>query len=176
MLKRLAGLGVLFMASALPLGCTVYVNIPANAGDVALHDANWETVQDVEIVAVRAAIAEHKFEGPFQVVLAPGSTPATYDRVLPKISQAAQWSKDGPREDAPVIEVREIHIRGSHAQVDVTRPFDPADPKSFTQLVSMEMSWDEITEWRADRVTAWRMNADKALRTKPYEPAPEVPR
>jgi len=160
-------------ASLLATGCATYVNIPSREGDVAVHDPNEGAVQRVEIAAGRAAIAERRGEGQFQVVLPRGTSPLTYDQVLPKISPDAVHFKDGPREGVAVVEIREIRIRGMDAEADVVRPWDLADPSGYSQVLTVEMKWDPVGLWQVVRVTGWRTDVDSALRTTPYAPVQE---
>jgi len=174
--RQFLTLATLGVAAAVLGGCTTYVNIPSRAGDVAVHNPNDDTVKDVEAGALRGAISERPINEPFEVILPEGSLPSTYDWVLPHVGPHAVWSKNGAHEGQPVVEVREIRIRGSSAQVDVIRPWDPGDPSGYQQLVTVELSWDPITHWQTDRVAGWRTSVDKALRTKPYEPPPDINR
>jgi hypothetical protein len=160
----------------LATGCATYVNIPPHPGDVAVHNPNEENVQNVMVAAARAALAERSIDGPFQVVLPPGTLPTTYDAVLPRIHSKATWSPDGPREGQATVEIRELRIRGSSAEVDVIRPWDPKEPAGYQQLLTVELSWDPAAKWQADRVVGWRTSVDRALQTKSYAAPPEISR
>lgn len=156
-------------------GCTPWVNIPAQAGDAASHNPNTETVQEVTIVAVRAAIADSPVaESSFQLVLPEKTLPAIYELMTPKISANATWSADAPAAGSPVVEVRRISIRGDNAEVDVLRPIFGGTGAS--QVVTVDLSWDAITSWRADRVKVWRVRSDDALRSSPFNAPPELQR
>src|SRR5262245_3152548 len=117
-------IAALAVASLLSSGCATYVNIPPREGDIAAHNPNKSTVQNVEVAAARAAITERRGSGPIQIILPRGTDPLTYDQVLPKIGPDAVHYKDGPREGVPVVEIREIRIRGMDAYADVVRPWD----------------------------------------------------
>jgi hypothetical protein len=118
-------LGLALLGLALLCGaCTPYVNIPPNAGDVASHDPNRQTVQEVIVAAARAALAESPIDQPFHVILPAGTLPLIYDQMLPRISPHAVWSSRGAPEGEPFLEIRQVRIRGSNAEVDLIRPFD----------------------------------------------------
>lgn len=157
-------------------GCNPWVNIPPTAGDAAAHDPNLKTVQEVAIVAARAALADNAPTEQFQVVLPKGTLPVTYDTTLPRISKLATWTPGGPREGAGVVEVRQIRIRGSRAEADVVRPMTFSDPDGYQQVVTAYMSWDPVSQWRADRVSVWRTSVERAMRRTPNAPVDEVAR
>jgi hypothetical protein len=154
-------------------GCTPYVNIPPNEGDFASHDPNRETVQDVIVAASRAALAESPVDQPFHVILPPGTLPLTYDQTLPKISPHAVWASEGAPEGAPFMEIRQVRIRGSNAEVDIIRPFSVADPEGFQHVVTVTLKWDAVAKWQAERLRAWRTSVDRAMRHRSYDTTEE---
>jgi hypothetical protein len=159
------------VAAALALSaCATWVNIPPREGDAAIHDPNEETVLGVEIAAVRAAIADKPGDQGVQVILPPGTLPLTYDTILPRISPRAVWSSRGEQEGIPVVEVRELRIRGSEAQVDVIRPWDFNAADAGRQVATVYLSWDPVSQWQADRVVGWHISVEDALRRSEHEP------
>jgi hypothetical protein len=166
-------LGALCLALLSGGACTPYVNIPPNEGDVASHDPNRETVQDVIVAATRAALAENPIEQPFHVVLPPGTLPLTYDQTLPKISPHAVWASQGVPEGEPFMEIRQVRIRGSNAEVDIIRPFTVADPEGYRQVVTVTLKWDPVAKWQAERLRAWRISVDQAMRRGSFDHAEE---
>lgn len=158
---------------ALLSGCTPYVNIPPNEGDFASHDPNRETVQEVIVAASRAALAESPIDQPFHVVLPPGTLPLTYDQTLPKISPHAIWSAQGVGEGEPFLEVRQVRIRTSNAEVDLVRPFNIADPGGYQQVSTVTLTWDPVAKWQPERIRSWRTSVEKALRHRGYDTTEE---
>lgn len=164
----------LFAAVALS-GCATWVNIPPHAGDAASHDPNEETVLHVEVAALRAALADKPADQDVQIILPPGTLPLTYDTILPRISATAMWSSRGTPEGMTVVEVKEIRIRGSQAAVDIIRPWDFQEPDAGRQLVTVDLDWDPVSKWQAERVVSWHTSVEKALRKGESEPV-EMPR
>ncbi|MCE9590606.1 MAG: hypothetical protein K8S99_08800 [Planctomycetes bacterium] len=167
---------LLLAALALPIGgCAPWVNIPAQTGDAASHDPNLETVQEVAVVAIKAAIADSPVASDkFQVIMPKGTLPATYELITPKISPNAMWSTDAATSGLPTVEVRRLSIRGSDAEVDVLRPMEPGSP--VPQVLTVTLSWDAVSSWQADRVKVWRVRAGEAMRTTPSDAPPQLQR
>jgi len=167
--------GFAVSAAMLTGGCAPWVNIPAQAGDAAMHDPNLKTVQEVTVAAVKAVIADGAVpDTHFQLVLPEGTLPATYEAVTSKIGSLATWSADAPASGALFIEIRRVSIRSAKAEVDVLRPMSAGSTAS--QVVTVVLSWDAVTSWKADRVKVWRVRADDAMRTSPYDAPPELQR
>jgi len=170
--KRWTDLAAALVILALS-GCSTYVNIPPQTGDVAQHNPNTDTVEEISIIAARAVLADNPIKGPFRVVLPKGTLQETYERAVPRISADAVGSAatTQPFEQAgPVIDVRQIRIRGWRASVDVIRPISPANPDAGQQVVTVDLKHDVIAGWGVESMRTWRTSVDKALLQSPYNP------
>lgn len=150
---------VFFLAA----GCATYVNIPPHPGDLAAHDPNLETVQQVCRAALQAVLEDQPIEGPYQFVLPAGSSPVTYEKTAVALGHQARWKVEGTETDLPVLEVRQVRIRGWVAQADVIRPLNPQDPKGPQQMVTVDLQWDAGRGWYARRLYLWRLSVEQAL-------------
>lgn len=172
---------------ALPLlaGCeSTYVNIPAQAGDVADHDPNADNVAAVMALAVSEVAYEMPAPGTsiagspaqgYRLVLPVGSSYVTYEDV----AAASDWvlsPKYANRLDTsvPAIEVAQVRIRGWRSEVDVIRPFPPLEPDKDRQLVTVRMGWSATQGWQVRHVLPWTLDVDAALRESrtTFEEAP----
>lgn len=170
-------------------GCATYVNIPPQAGDVAWHSPNNPNVLAVEATAIKAVVDDWQLGQTFTVKALPGTSPLKYFAMLRHIGDHATIEHV---EGAPRIEVRQLYIRGSSANVDIVRsrgvaggtastsPTDsPAKGGASTgeedtgtsvsprsegerQLVTVHLNWMPFSGWRAERVRVWRMHVDEA--------------
>lgn len=130
-------------------GCTPYVNIPPQKGDLAFHSPNKQTVRDIMIVAARAAIADRPIEGTYQLKLPEGSSSLTYEAVVQALGGAGTY---GDRAAGPMLSVEQVRIRGVSGEVDLVRPV-AADRSEFLTAYA---SWAPNSGWAVDRVRVWR--------------------
>ena len=145
-------------------GCAAYVNIPGQEGDVARHNPNTQNVIDVELTALRAALADQPIEGPFRVVLPEGSSVVTYETIVPQLGDNAVYSSDAePHDTLPTLEIKQVNIRGTSARVDIVRPWNAAEAGGPQQLFTAYLQWEITTDWRADYTRVWRIPVDEAL-------------
>ena len=145
-------------------GCsTTYVNIPEHPEDVASHDPNVKSVQEVSVVAVRAVLADQSIDGSYQLMLPQGTSAATYTLVAPQLGEQVRWSAEGAALGLPVIDVHQLRIRGWVAQADVVRQVDPRQSGSVKQLVTVDLEWSPGLGWHATRLHVWRVNVDEAI-------------
>lgn len=152
------------VALALALGgCATYVNIPAQSGDVAGHDTNVKRVLEVQLAALSAVHEMRPAPGPFRVVLPAGTSDASYQALVPKISDQATWSSDEVAPGAYVLQAKQVRIRGWYAQVDIVRPATATTPDGPKQLVTVNLRSDPVVGWHADGIKVWAMPLEKAL-------------
>ena len=145
-------------------GCTVYSNIPAQAGDVATNTPNDGVVRRVIVRAVKSVVDHEGLKGEYTVVLPAGATAATYEAVLPKIGHGAVWTSDDSDLVFPVLRVKQVRIRGSTAEVDIERPADLKESESPSVLVTARLKWDLFTGWYATTLRIWRTGVDAEMR------------
>ncbi len=154
-MKSLRTLALVFTAT-LFAGCGTYTNVPSQTADIAENDPNTRGVYEVIIPALRGVLADRPIAGNYTVVLPGGTLPKTYDLVVPRIGPGAVWSSSDPPQH-PVIEVRQVRIRGLEAEVDVVRPSDDGSTDAPRALVTAFLKWDFFTSWNTYRVRTWRV-------------------
>ncbi len=143
-----------------------YINIPADRGDVAGNDANGGNVPAIESAALKAMAADRKAKAPVTLLLPPGSTYATYQKVAAKAGDVFVLPEFAPS-DAPVYEVRTLRARGGSAQVDVVTPGD------IRPLALTEVNLD----WKADLDgMGWRVSTVEARRILPVPATHQPPK
>jgi len=173
---RISGVLVLGLGLA-SLGCATYVNIPSQAGDVASHNPNDRNVLAVEAQALEAFARHLQLSQPFMVRTLPDTESLRHLAMLPYISEVASPEVvDG----APLIEVRQLYIRGLRARVDLV--YTPAwsaaadtqtssgvvpygDTGAGSRVVTAYLKLDTFTGWQVTRMKTWRLEVDKALRS-----------
>lgn len=153
------------------VGCSrPYVNIPSQRGDVAAHDPNANNVRNAEVTALRAVMLDRPIEGPVLIKLPPGTSSLTYAAVAPQVSEFALTPQD---EDAtaaglPVLEVRQLRIRGWDGEVDIIRPsYDGGE-----QLITVTIKYAPFSGWTSSFIRTWRGNVEETLPSSTLEPAP----
>lgn len=144
-------------------GCAAYVNIPAQLGDLAGHNPNDATVRMVLGEALRGVLLEHPFDGTFAILLPERTTSKTYDAVASKVSKLAVWPGSRDRTDLPLLEVKQILVRGQSARVDVIRQLDGTQPEPREQLVTVDLHWHPLKGWLVQRLQGWRLSVQDAL-------------
>ena len=159
----------LFGVSAI-WGCATYVNIPAQAGDLAAHDPNKENVHLVQGHALQAVLDDRPIQVPFSLVLPPGSRPETHQAVAERL-EPQPISSDEETDDAlPQVRVSQVRIRGWIAQVDIVRP--AADT---TQLVTVYLKWEPFAGWHVERMRAWQLPVGEAIQHSRQESQTALP-
>lgn len=143
-------------------GCAAYVNIPPQAGDIAVHDPNRDNVRDVLTAALTYAVAGTD-DGEVYIQLPAASNAETYSHMLPTISPSAVWSPDPPEEGQAVFDVRQVRIRGWKAEVDIIQPEDMANPDGLQQVVTYYLRQAPFGDWSVQRRRVWRVPVDRAL-------------
>lgn len=167
-LRLIAALLILSTLTA----CATYVNIPPQARDVAEHDPNDRKVVEVIALAYEKLLDESPMNERFQVILPKGTTAETYKAVLPRFGKLALWSSDGRAKDVPVIEVSQVRIRGTHAEVDLIQPVMPTSRRAVPQVATVFLDHDLFSGWYARRVRYWQGAAVEAALTPDPMPAP----
>ncbi len=148
----------------LTLGCTPYVNVPAQNDAVALHRPNYDTVTHVIAAAVSAVVADRPPAGPYIVALPQGVAPGQYDVVLASLGPNAIAATKAQDNSLPVIDARRVRVRGWKAEVDVIRPIDATQPQGMKQLVTVELARDMVEGWSVTHLRPWQLDAEEALR------------
>ena len=146
-------------------GCMTYVNIPPQDGDLASHNPNHPAVCEVLGEALPAIVNAYPVEGQFAILLPDKTTAKTYGQVAEKTGENALWPGNHDRTEIPILDVRQIYIRGQQARVDVVRPVETADKTgTIDQVVTVELFWHPLQGWLPKRVRAWRLPVGDALR------------
>ena len=176
-------------------GCSTYVNIPAQTGDIAHNNPNITDIVTIQARAVKAVAQEQKadrpFEGAYFFVLPQGANARSYNTAQKEVGELATCGTlpaPGPREEewdkpfspqvpanVPTLDVRQILIRGYTGQVDVVRPSDPKDARQPAQLVTVYMKWTPLDGWYAQRMHAWHMPVGDALKRSRLDAETETP-
>jgi len=96
-----------------------------------------------------------------------GDAPAEPDPLLlgdpTELEQRAAEAAAQPTGPLPVIEVKQIRIRGYRAEVDIIRPSDLADPASPRALYTIHEKWAPFDGWIFQRAQLWRIPVEDAL-------------
>jgi len=188
--RRMAALAMVGVAVA-QTGCGIYTNIPPQAGDhLAQHSPNRSEVQNVMVEALNATLDQRPIRGTFQVILPSTADAMTYATLLPRLGDDAMWSSDGRRGDVPVLEVKQVRVRGTSAAVDIIRPTAAAlattpaphypgltspTPPRMEELVTVQLRRYLGAGWGATRVYAWNADVDEALRISLAAEPSEIP-
>lgn len=164
-------------------GCSTYVNIPPQTGDMAGNDPNVVDVVTVQAKALRAVIEDRPSKMKYVFMLPPGSNTQSYRHVSEELGDLATHGMSLPdgnkaSSDAikpPPAEVRQVMIRGWTAQIDIVRPSDPNVTGSTLQLVTVYFKWQFFDGWYVQRLHAWHIPVDAALNRSRLEAETETP-
>jgi len=143
-------------------GCTTYSNVPAQPGDLARNDPNDEPIRAIMASALEAVAADQPMDQ-VAIVLPAGTLPANYDWIVPKVSKGAMWSAEPVDAAIPVLEVRQVRLRGWRAQVDVIRPASVGD-MNHRELVTVYLKSYPVGGWAVQNLRVWRGSLEDALR------------
>ncbi len=157
-MTRLTALLAPVLIGIFGFGCALqYTQIPPLEGQrVARDDPNRANVRSVSVLALDA-VAEHRgFTGPVRIVLPRYSTAETYRAIIEAMDTEAVPAAELDADAAPTMEVRQIRLRGSRAELDIiqARPGDPA------QLVTVHLQHQGLRGWEIERVRPWRLGSD----------------
>ncbi len=166
MLRNLALLACGLMLT----GCTTWVNIPAQRGDMAVHNPNDRTAREVMAMALARVVVDNDQPAPYAIDLPDGAHGSTYQQIIAKLPEGA-----APRDDAaaavPVYRVKQVQVRGWQGQVDLI----PPSTGGSAQLMSVYLKRD-WHGWFATRTHLWRMPVINALRiSRPMTPPGMAP-
>ncbi len=160
MIWRHVGWLCIAMVMAVSGGCATYVNIPKQPGDVAQHNINNDNVRSVCIEAIRGMLSGNPITGRYIIVLPQGASVLTYQIIIANLDEWATAELDQP---APIIELRQIRIRGNKASVDLIRPANALDMASPGQLVTVDLKWEPLSGWGATHLHAWRAPLNRTM-------------
>lgn len=159
----LLAIGLLVLAAL--GGCSTYINVPPQGGDVARNDPNLPTVREIEIKALQGMFSEDPIETPYQIILPHGTSAAHYNVLLGQLDDDhAMWSIKGPRDGVAHIIFRQIRVRGWYAQVDIVRPTSFRQADGPRQLATVWLQWYPGTGWTFKRIYLWSIGVEEALR------------
>jgi hypothetical protein len=158
---------LVLIAGMVLAGCSPYVNIPEQPGDLATTSANDPNVRAVAAVALRRVVREQPAPTPdYAIALPPGAKPDTYQWVMRHLpGRAAAHPDPGPAE-LPIYTVAAVYIRGGQAQVDVIFPTATGERR----LMSVWQATRLADGWYATRHRVWEVPVDQALgRSRPAD-------
>ena len=159
------------LLTCLPLvllaGCSTYVNIPKQPGDVAENSPNTPTTSAVTAEALRATIENRPIGRTFEIVLFEDTHPDNARAIVPKVSRHAVWAADNDQGALPTLQVHRLRVRDNNAWVDITRPAHANHPHSGDQLVTVHLRWSISGGWQATRIEPWRVDPATALLDQP---------
>ncbi len=153
------------VGAAMTGGCSTYINIPAQAGDVARNDPNLATVREVQLAALKGMLAEDPFETNYQVILPARTSAAHYNVLMGQLEdERAMWSIKGPRDGVAHVVIRQVRVRGWYAQTDIVRPASFRQIDGPRQLATVWLQWYPISGWTYRRTHLWSIGVEEALR------------
>lgn len=171
-MKCMRCLVVLLATVLLVSGCATYVNIPRQVGDVAAHNPDARNVLLAEVVAVRAVADDWPLTGPFAVLPVAGTDPDTHAGFAAHVGDqaVAEWG-----EGLPLLEVRQVYIRGGRARIDVVRTAgdDVAGEvdevtgelieSTASRVVTAYLKCEPFSGWQTQHLRLWRIPVEVAL-------------
>ena len=144
-------------------GCSSYVTIPAQDGTVALHNPNLNNVVRVEAEAIRGVLDAEADTLPCQVQLPAGTSDLHHAQVLASLGPRAAVPEQAGPGQMPVIQVRQVRIRGLTAQVDLVQPASFHQPQGPAQLATVWLKWYPLTGWQFQHVQRWSIGLAEAV-------------
>lgn len=154
MLQRILLL-LMVMIVSVSTGCTSYVNIPAQDGDIAIHNPNNETFRRAATVALKRMLAKYPPNGHYMLEMPAGTSDWTYKWVMNRLPQ--------PQEDAPtdiqlpLYSLKQARLRNSRAEMDIVHP-----TVEGPRLTTVFLEWDPWG-WHIKRERIWRVSIEDAL-------------
>lgn len=145
---------MLAMLAALT-GCNpyVYVNVPAQHGDLARNDPNSDIVRAVEVESLRHMLAARPLDAPVAIKLPKGTTDLAAADVARRVSEtdgqvvALQEGEDAVSH----VEITQIRIRGVFAEVDMMYP----TVSGMSQLLTAYLEYKPMNDWVTNKVQDW---------------------
>jgi len=157
---------VIGIAALMP-GCSSYVNIPEQPMDVASNDPNDLRVRYVVYRALEEVVADQPIAHRYAIALTSGTSIESYEWVVSRLGEQALWPGDSKRTEMPVLEVIQVRIRNTIAQVDIVRPKERQGMDPETELLTVELESDGIADWTVLNVHVWQADVENLVRTKP---------
>ena len=145
-------------ALLLLVGCSPYINIPQQPGDVATHSPNDGTVIGVMSASLAKVLDQRPKPTDYVIVLPQRASKATYQEVLKDLPAGGARHAEGAG-GLPIYSVAAVYVRGPRAQVEVIRPTPGGEP----QLVSVYLELG-IDGWYARRLRPWSISIQEAMR------------
>lgn len=156
-IRLLSAFLVITLAAALN-GCTTYINVPEQRGDLASHSVNTGTFREAVTAALKRIISKYPPEGPYAFSLPEGADRETYGFVLDRLEgQPAVVAPETAGQ--PTYRVMQVLIRGDNGQIDIVHPI----PGEIERLSSVRVHWD-AWGWFAHDDRLWRIPIEDALR------------
>ena len=156
-MSRLTLISLVFSLLVLTTGCNpyAYINVPPQAGDLALHSPNQKMVREVEIEALRVLLRDRPLSQPTELQCPEGTSESTLKMIVSRLGELAPPPPEVSPETSPdissAITVTQVRIRGARAQVDMLYPTLAGMP----QLLTVYLSYTPINYWRVDRIVDW---------------------
>lgn len=144
-------------------GCTTYINIPEQRGDVASHDINDGTAVAVVAVAMKHVLDRFSPNQQYGLTLPGNPTRETYSAITNSLRPGISAIVDD-KGNTPTFAVKQVIVRGWSAQIDVVEPTQ----YSTSQLISVYLSHD-ISGWYVARSRIWRVPVDQKSPPIPVE-------
>lgn len=160
---------ILFTCLVLLGGCSPWVNIPAQRGDLASHDPNTSTVHKAVTVALKHTLEQYPPAGAYAVIMPEGASTQTMAKLNAALPEGAGATADATGR-IPVYRVASIRIRGWDGQVDIIPPAG-LRPK---RLLSVYLDHD-LSGWYVRRTHLWNMPLERALQLARPAPRYEAP-
>ena len=174
-------LGLAMLVTIGACGPMPWVNIPAQQGDVAINNPNYNTALTVAAHAIRAAERRNSIDEPYIVLLPEGTSAESYAKVLRRLGhERARSAWEGHEEGMPVVEVARIEIRARNARAEVLMPKSLEDPQGPRMQATVRMKRPALSDWRTDWVRTWEfavpaLDLDRFDEFKPEPDEPEQP-
>jgi len=153
-------------------GCGLYVNIPPQQGDVALHAADWIPVREIVADAVNHLADQRGLHDETYTFIVPEDDDGeVFDTIAPRLIGAPV--RDSAT-DRPVVEVLKVRVRGSDAEVDL---YAAPETAQLGDTVTVYLSWLPASNWSVDRTRLWRggIEPDRPGRVRTSSPQDASP-
>jgi len=166
-------LALTLLFAATLTGCGLYVNIPPQQGDVALHAADWIPVREIVADSVNHVASQRGLHDDTYTFIVPEDDDGeVYDTIAPRLIGSPVRGSAAAR---PVIEVLKVRVRGSSAEVDL---YAAPEPAVLGDTLTVYLSWLPASNWNVDRTRVWRggIEPDRPgrVRTSSPDDAPSV--
>lgn len=135
-------------------GCNpyLYINVPAQYGDLARNDPNADIVRTVEVESLKYMLAARPLDAPTAIKLPTGTTDLSYADVARRAGGEGIVVPLSAGEDAAShVEVTQVRIRGVFAEIDMMYPTVAGSP----QLLTVYLEYKPMNDWVTNRVQDW---------------------